>query len=985
MLPTLCRNTLARALALALIAPVGAFAQTAPDQPAEKSEKPKTTELEKVVVTGSRIKRAEIEGPAPVAIITGVEMEKQGFNTVYDALTTMTEVLGTVESDIQWGKRTVNVRALNLRNLGPGRSLLLINGHRVADYPLPYGGKSNLASYNNIPAGAVDRIEILTSGASAIYGSDAIAGVVNVILKKDYSGDEIKLRDSTSSMGGRDQANIDFGGGRHGDNWSVTYALEYIKRQPLYANERPYMDSEFDAPRPSWGPEQVYFNSPSTRPSTFVRLTDGNTGLRLTPPPGSCDAFNGEATLFQRQFYDRNSGTVSNRGSYCAATAVFGHWTLNNGEESGSGYIYGTYKFANDIEGWAAINVWRNTGKSMTFMPADALLSRSDGTWFDPGITSAANPNGTLMTNSIRRFIPSEIGGLGPNALTYSFEKTNDISAGLKGTLFNDRFDWDAFVNRSIYRVDEKFPTLIDSKFDDFFLGPQLGTTSDGTPIYKLNQNRWWYPITPKDFANFSTRGENRAFSYMNQASASISTTELFQDWAGPVGFAAVVEAGKQGYALHPDPNTYTPSVDNPVYFTPFGNVDQGGGSRNRYAAGAEFKVPLLSNLTTSLAGRYDKYDAVRSAGKPTGDFGIEYRPLDTLLLRGSYSTVFRAPDMHFVYATAAVNYINQNDITDVYKCISNNAAPACTDQNPTAGAVAIQRKGTPDLNYETGKTWTYGFVWDVIDNLSASVDYWNIRLKNQIDDIGVDTVLADEAGCRTGKTKDGAPYTSHPQGSDYCKLQISRVHRNAAGEITAIETGPINRAQRYVDGFDISLKYRLPTDHWGDFRFAANYSNLKSLRTREFATDPLPNTRYQEPQYKVRASVDWAREQWDATMYGFVNGSVPTVRYGGCTPFSDGFVPSAANNCADNDKNSPTYGQSTHITYQRITAAVVVNARVGYKFNPDMKLEFFVDNVFNKVNKSKDPYAFDFAFIADRIYSVVGREYALQFNWKFD
>ena len=158
------RSALSSALLLALCAPWTVQAQ---DAPSGESTGKKPTEIDKVTVTGSRIKRAEIEGPAPVFTITAAQIEKEGFNTVYDALTTLTEAMGTVESDIAWGQHTVNASPLNLRNMGPGRSLLLINGRRVVDYPLPYQGKSNFANFNNIPTAIVERIEVLASGASA--------------------------------------------------------------------------------------------------------------------------------------------------------------------------------------------------------------------------------------------------------------------------------------------------------------------------------------------------------------------------------------------------------------------------------------------------------------------------------------------------------------------------------------------------------------------------------------------------------------------------------------------------------------------------------------------------------------------------------------------------------------------------------------------------------------------------------------------------
>ncbi|MDW7603078.1 Plug domain-containing protein, partial [Stenotrophomonas maltophilia] len=163
------RHLLSQALILALL-PLAANAQQASSS--------STKDLDAVTVTGSRIKRAAVEGPAPVNVITAQQIQKEGFVSVYDALKTLTEATGTVEAASQWGSHTPNASGLNLRGMGPNRSLLLVNGRRVADYPLPYGGETNFSNYGNIPAAAVERIEVLTGGASAIYGSDAIAGVV---------------------------------------------------------------------------------------------------------------------------------------------------------------------------------------------------------------------------------------------------------------------------------------------------------------------------------------------------------------------------------------------------------------------------------------------------------------------------------------------------------------------------------------------------------------------------------------------------------------------------------------------------------------------------------------------------------------------------------------------------------------------------------------------------------------------------------------
>ena len=235
---------------LALLAAGTAVAQEAEDDSEQttKSAPAGATNLDKVTVTGSRIKRAEVEGPAPVTVITAADIEKQGFSTVYDALNTLTQFTGTVQNELNQNGFTPNASFLNLRGLGPGYQLILINGRRTADYPLPYNSQSNAVNLANIPAAAIERIEVLSGGASAIYGSDAVAGVVNVVMKTNYDGDLLTLRGGTTSRGGGDSGRAQWVGGKTSDAWNLTYAFEYLAREEIFASQREFMDSYRDDP-----------------------------------------------------------------------------------------------------------------------------------------------------------------------------------------------------------------------------------------------------------------------------------------------------------------------------------------------------------------------------------------------------------------------------------------------------------------------------------------------------------------------------------------------------------------------------------------------------------------------------------------------------------------------------------------------------------------------------------------------------------------
>lgn len=277
--------------ALALGGAVPVIAQSNTNTNDDATADGEAKRLEAVQVVGSRIKRSTIEGPSPVTIISNDQLQREGFVTVAETLETITQNAGSVQNELNSaGGFTPNGSPVNLRGLGAGRTLLLINGRRAADYPFPYNGQSNFQNFNNIPTAAVERIEILSGGASAIYGSDAVAGVINVVLRKDYKGDVVKLRTGTSTEGGGDFADLQWVGGRTGDRWSLTYALQYYADEPVYAFQRDFMDSRLDNPLP---PAVVGIQPAAGLRINRIGLPTGSLSF-IAPPAGTCARFGGE-------------------------------------------------------------------------------------------------------------------------------------------------------------------------------------------------------------------------------------------------------------------------------------------------------------------------------------------------------------------------------------------------------------------------------------------------------------------------------------------------------------------------------------------------------------------------------------------------------------------------------------------------------------------------------------------------------------------
>jgi iron complex outermembrane receptor protein len=938
------RSRLSAALIATLVVPFSGAALAQDGNQEAQTTAPSsgsTATLDKVTVTGSRIKRTEIEGPSPVTVITSAQIEREGFNTVYDALNTLTQAGGAAQNEIFQGGFTPNASVINLRGLGPGRTLLLINGRRAADYPLPYNGQSNFANFGNIPAAAVDRIELLAGGASAIYGSDAVAGVINVILKTNFEGDILKVRGSTTTRGGGDVGDVQWIGGKTGENWSVTYAAEYYNSEPLYAFQREFMDSSLDNPLP---PDFVGIQPTGTM--RVRRRTGSTAGSYFAPPAGACEQLGDEWVRWNYRSATA-TGVITNLGQACGSFKDVAYQTIRNGNSDLSGYIFGTYDFENDMQAWGSLQAW--TSKAKYGAGTQFWGGRTVGAlWFDEGFNA--------LVDAQRVFTPQEAGGV-ENLLAKNDEKSYDLAFGLRGTIA-DRFDWDVTLSRAEYRVKVDRPRLLSTAVNDWFLGPQLRTQVVGGvtyPVYRLNQSRYYSALTPEQFAALNTVVKTDAESFVNQGSFTIAG-DLFELPAGPLAFAAVLEASQQEYTLTADPRIlpdYT-GTDRPYNLTGTG----GGGDRDRYALGVEFSIPIFSMLKASVAGRYDKYDDITSVDDAkTWNAGLEFRPLDSLLFRASYSTSFRAPDMHYVFAERSGSF---SAVFDTRRCLeSGRTAAQCPTSDTTINYTSFGvRQGTTDLTEETGKSWTAGVVWDIMDGLSVSADYYHIELEDAVADITTAYILDGEAGCVTGLTRNRQPFTLGAPGSAFCNDMLSRVSRLSApgtpndGQITEIRRGPINRAFLGTKGIDATLDYRLDTDRLGDFRLQLGYSHTLEQTTSQFKGDPILDYRDDLTNFdfrsRVRATATWQKNDWQAAVFALRYGSLPNWQETG-----------------------------------RIAPYIVYNMSVGKQVTEKLGVNFYVNNVFDKVHPRDDGYnTYPYFW---RAFSPIGREVALELEYKFN
>jgi outer membrane receptor protein involved in Fe transport len=983
------RSPLSLALIAALAVPAGAaFAQTTttvdPNAPAATSTTAKAApagtakKLEKVTVTGSNIERAEIEGPAPVVVITREDMEREGYQTVGDMLQQLPQnTTSSFTGDLAVTGFSPNAQVANLRNLGPGYTLTLINGRRPAQYPQPYNRDNNVVNIRAIPTAMIERVEVLTGGASAIYGSDAVAGVVNIVTRTNYDGNYLKGTVGTTEDGGGDSWRLEYSGGKTGDRWSATWAFQAGQTDPVFASQREQLASSLAGPR-------GYIPGITNPALSMIAIRASGANLNQNafyPGAAACDAF-GYTTV-----------TTAARGTYCGAFDQVASRSISNESKFYSAYGYGTFDLSDNIELFGSATYYDSTAKASAgtefwgtsgdqFMVSSTGAARSS--YFDPQF--GANIQLQRVFNAF------ELGGEEAASSLYD-EKTWELMGGARGTFSND-WDWEATVANSRYFYTQDRPRLLAKAVHDYFLDPCTTTSlascgpnatqgfTGGVPIYRLDKTLWSTPITPDIYDSFSTRVINRGVTGSSQANFVVRG-DLFDLPAGTVGFAAGVEFGRQTTDLESDPRTnpLRPRDGETVY-----NLVSSGethGERDRYAAFAEMRIPILDTFTAQLAGRYDKYDDISEVDDAfTYNLGLEWRPLSSLLLRGSFATSFRAPDMQFIYSEGAASF---SGILDEYACRSGTGiglptppVPRSYTQCNVSGDRTIYTSqtliaGNPGLKEEEGKSFSAGFVWDIAEGMDVSVDYWRIKLEDQASQLSAATLLRQEADCRLGVQRDGTP-SNFALDSAFCQNVLGLITRLPPEpgtindqRVSAIRSAYINVALTDISGIDTTYRYNWQMGGLGHFYFDFAHALLLTNRYKQFESDPLIDYRdsplVNDQRSRVKTSLAWVTPSgdWRTTVTG--------VRYG------------TAGNVAGVEYIDPVTGAHEG---KRLPAWFLWNLSISKKWGEHIDSQFTINNLANaqyRHDNSNIAYPFFDQYIGA---DPLGRRFYLSVGYKF-
>ena len=753
--------------------------------------------IEELLVTGSRIRRSNFDGPTNIEVITRDDMFIQGVGQLNDLLDIMAQATGATQGEQYVNSFTPAASSVNFRGLGGNRTLVLLNGYRMPEYPLPYNGESNFFNTSALPYSAVERTDIVNNGASAIYGSDAVAGVVNIFTRKNFDGTEIKADFATTTEGGGDETAFEFITGKTFDKGWVTFAADYRKTDPIYGKDRDWMDSYLDQP----------IDEPF--PTRALLTYDYFSGLYVDPGEQTCVDFGGD------YFYANRPG----RGNYCGQDSD-GEESIQSEQERGNLYLAGEYDLTNDLTAFG------------TVMYNTTEISQDNFRLWWGGDVLTENFEWLYLQ---KIFLPEETG-----SQSIGFEEDSiNIQTGLRGVVDfnNEEYNWEVALVAGNYDSYSHQARLKEEVVNEYYLG-----TTDlwGYGIMSGGEGNI-YERLPSDIgSNMVGKQWQDANSRAAQLTGSLTGSTGIELPGGEVYFATTVEASWNEYDITLDDRTLNDAGEGWANLT----GTDGAGERKRYAVAAEFSLPLTDSMEATLATRYDLYDDDSDVGgRFTSQANYRWDMTDWVAFRASYSQSFRAPDMHYLFAGKSGYYTGSSDYL-------NCSADPSTDYLCQTLSFYGETRGNQDLKEEEGINLGAGFVFTPIEDLRISVDYIQISIDDVVTSESLDDILKAERDCTFS-------INNRDINSAYCQSIFEKVERvvdlNNNSTVTVVNTSPINVSEQEYRGIDVSVDYDIDTENWGVFAISADYNNVLNQKEREFADDPLID--YRDNMYDARTN----------------------------------------------------------------------------------------------------------------------------------
>jgi len=883
--------------------------------------------LEEVSVTASRVQRSGFTAPTPTTIVGAEQLQQRGVSNVADLLNELPSFAGSVTpSSSNTSSTEAGANFVNLRGLGTNRTLVLVNGRRHV--PTTAGNEVDL---NAIPMSLVDRIDVVTGGASAAWGSDAVAGVVNIIMKNDLEGWSGDAQYGSSQRGDNEdfRASLAFGSSFANDRGHLALAAEYSDNQGV--------EDQVDR---SWGRKRwAVISNPDyapgngqparlIRPGVTIGLASAG-GVIVGPPPLAGLAFGPNGSVFNFDYGTLNTGLYQvggDGGSFGDALALKVPVERKN--------VFGTLSFdlTDHVTAYAEASFATSESTSGLVQWPDiaAIPITPDNAYLPAAVRDI------MIANDIPAFVMGRINDdFGPMVTGMKSETWRAV-AGLRGSLAGD-WTWDAYYQRGEARINvplyynrvqslffQAVDAVVDPATDSIVCRSTLTDPTDGcVPFNVFGQGS-----TTREAFDYVTRTQ-RSISTRTQnvAAASLQGT-AFTNWAGPVSVATGVEYRKEEIRR---------SVDEYSAANAFiiGNPQPLAGSYDVKELFVESVVPLLANkplaqaLDLNVAGRLTDYST--SGNVTTWKAGLSWSVNDQLRLRGTRSRDIRAPSLPELYTSAQLNF---DTVVDPI----NNAQYL----------TQVITRGNLNLEPEKADTTSFGVIFQPawLPGLRASIDYFDIKIDDAIGTLGTLDIINRCAGGAT----------------DLCSL----IQRSpTTNDITSVTVTSINLSSLSTRGFDLEASY--------DFSLPKGRLSLRMLATH------VTRKTFDDGQ----TAVDLAGQNGslpDGGVPDWMMTASSTYSYGPFSWYLEGRYISAG-------KFNNTYGP-LDIDDNSIPSVIYVNTSARYTLydEPGRRMEIY-GVISNLLDKDPPVAPYEFAQPAATnvgLYDVVGRSFSLGVRFGF-
>lgn len=843
-----------------------------------------------IVVTGSRLRTPNDDSVQPINAIGAAELARTGAVTISDAINEQPQfgnAFGGQNQDINSANQGFNIgtELVNLRNLGPQRTLVLVNGRRhVAGDP-----GTSAVDLNSIPAGTIDRIDIVTGANSAVYGADAVSGVVNIILKRKFVGTEVMLRSGISSEGdGRELSAGVLHGGKIGDRLTYLAAIEYSDREPIFGRDREWVQGD--------GATNIFgfsIGSAAVEGGPFTT----NVGAFVTTPTGVIPwttTSTGPLYRYQRVF-DRNLQIANER------VVVSGNL---NFEASNTLNLFLESSFARSMS-------------QVDFEPQFFFFRTVNAGQFDAPPIPASNPflAGFLRSVGATSLIPGTSTTRRFTQYGTRYAKIDRdlyrIATGANGDL--GRFNYEVYYQYGrVEAVQEDGPSIDRNRFFAALNNCQVGDGTYGlanvnyaalgcTPL-----NPFAYNGLSRQFIDYTLIPDVRSKITNEQHVASgFVSGDLFNVFGAPL--SAVLGAEYREESTSTDVHPSLRDRSNGIR-----QISATQGGTNVKEVFGELRLPIFTDkLQLGGSARYSDYSTV--GGEFTWGVNANLRPFEFLRFRGSYGVATRAPNVNELFSSVSdvtgtlrdpcANDFNNNRLADPgvvnpARCAAELGAGYVITEDPATGSVLRFRRGGNDaLDSESAKTLTVGAVlsFPSVFRFNMSVDYYDIQLTKVIGSLVPSTVVNQ---CFAGGSR----------ADTFCDLIV----RSSTLQLQSVNTQLFNIAEEDVSGLDIQGRIGFPFGA-GRLNLFVSYAHLFERSRTDFAGAPTSSFTGRIDAIKDQAN---ATISYDSGPFGVAY----TARVLG--PAKKG---TSTANLADADNRVPTYW------YHDLQLSVAAADRIGF------------------------------------------------------